>query len=311
MASYAVSHFLQKKYGICFAITQNQVAPSDVVYVNQKEGDEALIEMTIKTLSLRQALVFAFLFFPGSALPANSLIEKSITELQYQYGCYEIPTFVPEIGGQSERGSIVTVQHFDSWKYGENFFFIDFLYLDKTGSNTYGEFYPSFSVIKFKKSRHHLKEVGLILGFNYDRVAKVRKYTPGIRTSWDVKGFTFLNVDIMAYLDGNPGIECGGSPKESGTLFIDVNWVYSFQIGTHRFSSEGHVEYIHQRRNELGMCVAAWVMGQPQLRYDLGYALFKKPDHLFFGIEYQFWIHKLGDRETTENAPQLLVAWRF
>lgn len=54
-----------------------------------------------------------------------------------------------------------------------------------------------------------------------------------------------------------------------------------------------------------------WILGQPQFRYDLGNAPWNKPEQLYVGVEWQFWINKLGDKGTDENAVQALGVWRF
>ena len=156
-----------------------------------------------------------------------------------------------------------------------------------------------------------ITDIGLLMGFNYDKEAKVRKYLPGIRLAWELPGFQFLNTDFTAYIDDNRGVNTKGAPKEDDSFMLDVNWAYPFAIGNHNFSIEGHVEYIGERDNEFDEEVSWHILGQPQFRYDLGKALYGKPDHMFVGIEWQWWINKLGDRNTDENTLQLLMVGRF
>ena len=137
------------------------------------------------------------------------------------------------------------------------------------------------------------------------------KFLPGIRLSWNIPGFAFLNTDFTAYIDANEGASSGGAPKESDSFMIDVNWAYPFEIGTQKFSIEGHAEYIHRRENEFGGRVHSWILAQPQFRWDIGNALFGNPDKLFVGTEIQYWNNKLGDSATDEFAVQALVVWRF
>ena len=85
---------------------------------------------------------------------------------------------------------------------------------------------------------------------------------------------------------------------------VDLSFARPFMLGDHRFSLEGHIEYIGGRRNEFGARVQGWLLAQPQLRWNLG-------DHLSLGIEYQYWRNKLGDGATDENTVQALVVWQF
>lgn len=239
----------------------------------------------------------------------------SVNEIQYQRGNLKAPGFA---GGGSSATDIVTVQHASGWGIGDLFFFVDFLN-DKRADgfndhDYYGELYANFSLGKISGRPVGLgpiKDIGLLAGVNKSGDAKVLKYLPGIRLSWDVPGFVFLNTDFTAYLDRSAGVAHGGAPTENDSHMVDVNWAYPFSVGKHSFSIEGHAEYIGKRTDEFGGEVGAWILAQPQFRWDMGKALYDKPNQLFVGIEYQYWRNKLGDRNTTESRPQFLAVWRF
>ena len=239
----------------------------------------------------------------------------STTELHYQYGHLRAPEFA---GGASASTHILTLQHASGWAFGDVFFFVDSLHDKKQDTindhDLYGELYVNFSLDKLlgrPVAFGAVKDVGLLAGFNAARDAKVRKYLPGVRLSWDAPGFAFLNTDFTAYLDDSQGVREGGAPREGDSYMVDVNWARPFSIGAQSFSIEGHVEYIGSRRNEFGAAVGHWILAQPQFRWDIGKAWLDKPNRLFAGMEYQYWQNKLGDRNTTESRPQLLLAWRF
>ena len=75
--------------------------------------------------------------------------------------------------------------------------------------------------------------------------------------------------------------------------------IYSEGIVAHQ-----HLEYFGERDNELGGKARSWILAQPQLRWDTD-------DRISLGIEYQFWMNKLGDGDTDENAIQALLVWKF
>jgi nucleoside-specific outer membrane channel protein Tsx len=239
-----------------------------------------------------------------------SLFDWTTTEIHYQYGNNFKRPFSAE---NDQQASVTTLQHADGWKYGDNFFFVDVTDAEDTGSDIYSELYSNFSLGKiFDKeiSFGPVNDIGIIAGINYAKDAKVVKYLPGVRLSWSIPQFAFLNTDITAYIDDSQGINSGGAPTETNSYMVDVNWALPFSIGRHDFSLEGHVEYIDSRSNEFGGNVKSHVLGQPQLRYDLGKALFNKPGFLFTGLEYQFWINKLGG-DKDEHVVQALVVIRL
>jgi len=121
----------------------------------------------------------------------------STTELQFQYGNLTVPG---TIGRGDAETSILTYQHASGWKYGDNFFFVDFLddsfTDDFNDSDYYSELYVNLSLGKIldrSLAIGPIKDVGIIGGLNMAGDASVRKYLPGIRLSLDLPGFAFLN----------------------------------------------------------------------------------------------------------------------
>jgi hypothetical protein len=247
--------------------------------------------------------------------------EWSTNELQFQYGSLAVPLFATDgETGIYQNTPILTFQHASGWSFGDVFFFIDAF--DATSNeqypfadaDAYGEYYVNFSSSKLLGVDYGggpLRDVGLILGLNAGLDPKVGKYLPGVRLSWDVPGFAFLNTAFMAYIDASAGVSGGGAPAETDSYLIDVNWAYPLEFGKQRFSIEGHFEYAGERKNEFGEEVSWWFLAQPQLRWDIGNALFERPDKLFVGTELQWFVNKFGDPETDELAAQALVVWRF
>jgi nucleoside-specific outer membrane channel protein Tsx len=254
-----------------------------------------------------------FLIITCSATRKVMAFDWSTTELHYQFGNLE----APYRGDQDSQTHILTFQHASGWKYGENFIFIDFLNDadddDFNDDDVYGEIYLNFSLNKIldtKISMGPIKDIGILAGLNMGADPKVVKYLPGMRASWDIPGFAFLNTDFAIYIDDSAGLSSGGAPKEDNSFFIDVNWAYPFKVKSHSFSIEGHMEYIGERTSETGATVSDWFFAQPQFRYNIG-EQFDQPQKVFVGIEWQYWMNKLGDTETDENVAQFLLVLRF
>lgn len=268
---------------------------------------------------LRRGIISSWIAFiaAGAGFPIVAYTaDWSTTELHLQYGELVTPDFA---GGGEADTTIITFQHSSGWEYGDTFFFIDYLNDDQKDNSFnnydfYGELYLNFSLGKITNTEINLglvNDIGIITGLNLAGDANVVKYLPGVRLSWDIPGFTFVNTDFTAYIDDSAGVKFGGSPKEDDSFMVDISWAFPFNIGVHSFSIEGHAEYIGERENELGSTVESWILLQPQFRYDLGKAIFNSSGQLFTGIEWQYWKNKLGENNTDENTVQALLVWRM
>ena len=240
------------------------------------------------------------------AIPAEAA-DWSVNEVHYQIGELKNP-----FTDTRTTTHILTFQHASSWRYGNNFFFIDMIDDGKednyNDTDYYGEWYSNFSLGKITGadlSFGPIKDVGLIAGLNVAGDANIRKYLPGVRFSWDVPGFAYLNTDLTAYIDDS-------DVAQGDSFMFDVNWAYPIDVGQQKFSISGHVEYIGERNYEQagGAKINGHVLAQPQFRWDLGHALFDTQDQLYVGIEYQYWNNKQGTNKD-ESVAQGLAVWRF
>ncbi len=234
------------------------------------------------------------------------------TEFHLQLGKLRNP-----FENKSVQSLVLTVQQASRWKLGESFFFLDYVVDRKSdGFNDrdfYAEWYPTFRIGKLQQSDASLgliSDISVILGINMGGDAKVMKFLPGFRVSWDLPGFLFLNTDLTAYLDRNFGVLKGGAPKEGHSFAFDVNWAAPFELGSQSFAIMGHAEYIGSRSNELGGRYDGSILAQPQVVWDVGKAGASEPNQLLMGIEYQYWSNKLGT-DVDENTVQFLVVWRL
>ncbi len=255
----------------------------------------------------RRFAVAALVALVAAAAPAAAR-----TEFHFQFG-----ELLNPFSAQEEESFVLTLQQATQWKYGDSFFFID--YLDDRGRDGfnerdfYGEWYPTLSLGKMTGKEvggGPLVDIGFIAGLNAAGDAKVVKYLPGLRLAWKAPGFIFLNTDLMLYLDGSSGVGAGGAPRTDDSYCFDVNWLYLFDVGEQSFQITGHAEYIGAVTNEFGVEYGGTILAQPQFRWDAGKAFGGEAGKLFAGIEYQYWSNKLGTEED-ESAVQLLLAWQL
>ncbi len=246
------------------------------------------------------------------ALTAASSTAFAQTEFHLQAGKLRNP-----FAQKSVQSLVLTVQQASQWKLGDSFFFLDYVIDRETdGFNDrdfYAEWYPTLSIGKMQQSDASLgliSDLAIIAGINMGGDAKVLKFLPGFRASWDIPGFLFLNTDLTAYIDQNYGVAKSGAPKEGHSFMFDVNWAAPFEIGSQSFAIMGHAEYIGSRSNELGSRNDASILAQPQFVWDIGRAAADEPNQLMFGFEYQYWRNKVGT-DDDENTIQFLVVWRL
>ena len=247
----------------------------------------------------------------GVALLATQTVAPAQTEFHLQYGQHKNP-----FSATAHQTFVFTVQQALGWNFGDSFFFLDYLN-DGTrdGFNDrdfYAEWYPTLSFGKLANKELRvgpIEDFALIAGVNVGGDAKVAKYLPGLRISWDLPGFLFLNADLMAYIDDNTGVAGGGAPKTDHSFMFDVSWALPFELGRQSLAIGGHAEYLGRRTNELGQDVKSSVLAQPQFTWDLGKVI-GAPHQCMVGLEYQYWRNKLGTDED-ESTAQLLLVWRL
>lgn len=226
----------------------------------------------------------------------------STSELHYQYGNLNQP-----FQQRNAATSIVTFQHASGWRYGDNFLFVDTIMAHGQKVNFYGEYYGNLSLGKITGKDlaiGPIKDFGVLNGVNWAPNSGMLKYLPGLRLSWDIPGFQFLNSDFTAYIDNSDS-----KIAESDSFMADINGRYPFELLNSKFSIEGHMEYIGERTNQFGL-VRAWFFSQIQLRYDLGNLILAQPEKVYIGTEWQYWKNKFGT-SVEENAFQALLVWRM
>jgi len=251
--------------------------------------------------------LIAILGMAGLGVAPAGAADWSTTEFQFAYGELDDP-FVPE----SRDTFVWTLQHASGWAYGDNFFFVDLISPKDGDLDAYAEIYINLSLGKITGKDLKIgpiKDFGVLAGYNFAAVAAVQVYLPGARLAWDIPGFAFANTDFMAYLTDNRGGE-GKAPKEGDSWMVDFNFsTKSLTLGPTKWNLEGHVEYVGPRSTDFGDN-KEWILAQPQLRLDLGDLIGLGSNQLFVGVEYQYWLNKLGgDRE--ENAVSALLVWRL
>lgn len=255
--------------------------------------------------------LYADVFITASLtlLPTSSRCEFfqwTNNEIQYLHGS----NFQEPGNPKNVAQSVITVTHSDGWTYGRNFFFMDTLFT-KDGQpsqiNLYGEVYSTFSLGKISQrdlSFAIFKDFGITGGVNLGEnmnssQSGFRAWLYGVTVDFDLPGFDYFNVDFLR--------QRVTETEDIGTSWqITPVWKLPFEIAGSKWSFEGFADFIGKK----GEYSARQTLAQPQLRLDIG-DFFGNSDHLFIGVEYQFWHNKYGIKGLRDSVPQALIIWRF
>lgn len=226
-------------------------------------------------------------------------------------------------GDQYELGenelTVLTLEHADGWKYGDNYFFVDVTEPFHSNTAFYGEFSPrispakifgaaplAFSIVKDVMIAGTL-EMGGGGPDPFGTGTGVHSYLLGIGLPLDLPGFAFADLNIYArksYRD----FANGGQTDMGGQVTID--WLYPFTIAGTKWSFGGFLDYAFGEKSGIAPKEDN-IISSPQLLFDVGDALGGAPGQFEVGIEYDFWWNKYGVKDVDENNPNIMVKWTF
>lgn len=219
----------------------------------------------------------------------------SSTNFQYLHGNkYEL--------GDKSR-SIITLEHVDAWKYGDNFFFVDITNPDRHGSATgtefYGEISPrlSLSALTGKKlSAGIIKDTLITTTVEIgDSGSGFHNYLYGLAIDLAIPNVPVAQINYYARNEVASGNDLGSQ--------ITLVWLAPFNLGPAAMTFEGFFDYAWGNDPKEDNIVAG-----PRLLLDIGH-FFGAPGQLQGGVEYQIWRNKFGVKDVDENVPQFMLKW--
>lgn len=238
------------------------------------------------------ALLFAACAISAQSAYAGSATFSS-TNIQYLYGNkYEL--------GDKAR-SIVTLEHVNAWKYGDNFFFVDITNPnrkgDATGTEFYGEISPRLSLgaligkpLSFGPVKDVLITTTMEVG---DAGSGFHNYLYGIAVDLNILPVAQINYYVRHEIDAGTAL---GSQ-------LTLVWLAPFKAGPLAMTFEGFFDYAWGNEPKEDNIVAG-----PRLLVDVG-NFFGAPGALQAGVEYQYWKNKFGVKDVNESCPQAMVKW--
>ncbi len=214
----------------------------------------------------------------------------SSTNIQYLVGSdYEL--------GDKTR-SIITLEHVNGWKYGDNFFFVDIENPMRKGDATqtgfYGEISPRFSLGALtgrKLSFGIVKDV--LITTTLEAGGGFHNYLYGIAVDLNILPVFQINYYIRNEIT---------APTDLGSQLTLV-WLAPFGAGPVSMVFEGFLDYAWGNKPSEDNLITG-----PRFLVDVGKA-WDAPGTLQAGIEYQIWRNKFGIDGVDEDVPQLMVKW--
>jgi len=247
-----------------------------------------------------------------ASTPARAA-DWSDTYIGWRYG----DKFAEPFNNRDIGKHILNLSHVSGYKYGTNFFNVDFLFSDKddpanAAPNAEGahEAYVVYrhtldigkvtgSDLKFG----FVRGVGATLGFDINSKtdagynSKKRMIVAGPTLMIDVPGF--LNVSLLALWESNaPCNTFAGTcvPRYDYKVHPMLNLAWGIPIGKSPFSFEGFANFIGSKgTNEFGGPTKHEINIDMQIMLDVGKVTGGPAGKFKVGLEYQYWKNKFGN----------------
>jgi nucleoside-specific outer membrane channel protein Tsx len=249
----------------------------------------------------------AIALFVALLVPAVAHAEFGTTDVQLLVGWNFKDTL---LGYNSNSGHMttVTLEHFSTWAYGDNFMFADAYRMadDRTGvtSSIYGEWHPRLFLNKLfgTGSVPLVKNWGLAGEIN--QTVGFYAYLFGVGLDLDLPGFAVAGLNVYYRRDRVDAISAN-----TNTWQVSPFWTVPFKVGPTTIIFTGFVDVTTNHDKKID------VMAQPQLLVDVG-AFAGHPGKINVGTE--IYIHSYQDSHflpggkdgrTTIVAPQAMVQW--
>jgi nucleoside-specific outer membrane channel protein Tsx len=239
-----------------------------------------------------------------------SAADWSDTSISARYGSSFAEPYDNNADGSRKdiKKGIVGLTHISGYKYGSNFFNVDFLasdHNDPAGGGASGaqEVYAVYrhvldlgkvsgTAIKFGPVRG----LGLTAGFDVNTkndgyASKKRMLVVGPTLMFDVPGFANLSALVFDESNAPQGVS-RYTYKTHGALELD----WGVPIGSTPLSFNGYALYIGSKgQNEFGGATAPETHVDMTLMLDAG-SMMSLPKHtLLVGLEYEYWKNKFGN----------------
>lgn len=199
-----------------------------------------------------------------------------------------------------ETRSIITLEHVNAWKYGDNFFFVDITNPDRKGTATstgfYGEISPRLSLSSLSGKK---MSAGLIKDVLITTTAEIgqgfQNYLYGLAVDLAIPNVPVFQINYYVRNEIT-------APTELGSQ-VTLVWLAPFNVGGTSWSFEGFLDYAFGNDPSEDNLLTG-----PRLLLDVG-KFVGAEGQLQAGVEYQYWSNKFGIKNVDEKVAQAMVKW--
>lgn len=199
----------------------------------------------------------------------------------------------------------VTVNHFSTWKYGDNFAFVDMQrgnFKDGKGAELYAEWHPRLFLNKLGlPTGGFVKNWGLAGEINNGHAFQA--LMGGLGLDLAIPGFQVAGLNVYYRYDTVwiPGVV----KLYNNTWQVSPFWDIPFKTGPLSWDFSGFIDITTNSDNKID------IMTQPELLLDVG-AFAGAPGQFHVGVEW--YVHSYADpannaKTKTVSAPQVMVQW--
>lgn len=285
--------------------------------VRPSEGGGAMPEYERNRTTMRRLLLAAALLFGASQAQAGF----SDNQVQFTYGpTYKEPG-IPQ--NKTNHGTdisklIITLQHFDAWKYGTNFINIDALFSNghNTSNNSSGGATEVYALYRGNISGNAVfgadmftfgpvKDLRFELGFDFntknDTFAPAKKLiVAGPNIAFNVPGFLNLGLHIAHEWNHNGIPGAAHSDVDFDPTFeAELVWMQPLSFTGLPLRFDGFLNVVAPKgKDGFNTQTATEVLTQPRIVLDAGALFMDKPNFVDLYVGFQYWLNKFGNDHT-------------
>lgn len=254
---------------------------------------------------LARPLFALSLSLAAAALPVAASAQFATTNLQVLQG-FDFEDSLLGYDTPSGKMTTLTLNHFSTWKYGDNFAFVDLYRGDFAGaeSTVYAEWHTRIFVNRIRGKDRCLvvfKDFGP--SFEVNQGPGFYAYLAGVGGDFALPIPGVVGVNLFYRYSS---VQIPGNDIRDHTWQLSPYWSVPFAVGPASFVFAGFVDVSGAQDNE-----KVDVLTQPQLLLDvLGLAGGPK-GKLFAGVEWYLHYNDLIAPDTLVSAPQAMLQWNL